>query len=222
MYRIAHFLRDRLPFVWDVLDWMNAVLFCLRYGRRMRTVPDILNEYEVALPDGGRRHILPISALAPEQVASFFSFQPEEAFEYFRPHGFDVRSLRKLQRNRAFLAYAVMEDVQSGNRPASVADQSTENQGGRIVGYFFLRSFFMGKCYLGKMVDSQRRGRGIGKQMCLCAMDIASALGLRMFETISKDNLASLHSSSNVLETRIVKEMPDNYLMIEDLKKILP
>ena len=55
--------------------------------------------------------------------------------------------------------------------------------------------------------------------MCLCAMDIASTLGLRMFETISKDNLSSLYSTQNVLETRIVEEMPDNYLMIEDLRR---
>ena len=69
------------------------------------------------------------------------------------------------------------------------------------------------------MVDHDYQGKGIGKTMCLCAMDIASALGLRMFETISKDNLSSLFSTQNVLETRIVEEMPDNYLMIEDLRR---
>ena len=87
------------------------------------------------------------------------------------------------------------------------------------VGYFFLRSFFFGKAYLGKIVDHDHQGKGIGKMMCLCAMDIASALGLRMFETISRDNLSSLYSTQNVLVTRIVKEMPDNYLMIEDLRR---
>ena len=119
---------------------------------------------------------------------------------YFKPHGFDSKSLQKLQKNKAFLGYI----VKNGNTP---------------VGYFFLRSFFFGKSYLGKMVDHDYQGKGIGKTMCLCAMDIASALGLRMFETISKDNLSSLFSTQNVLETRIVEEMPDNYLMIEDLRR---
>ena len=50
-------------------------------------------------------------------------------------------------------------------------------------------------------------------------MDIASALGLRMFETISKYNLASLYSTQNVLEARIIKEMSNNYIYIEDVRK---
>ena len=90
---------------------------------------------------------------------------------------------------------------------------------GSISGYFFLRCFFTGKAFLGKMVDSERQGRGIGKMMCSCAMDIAMALGLRMFESISKDNLASLYSSQSVLNLRVIKEMDNNYLYIEDLSK---
>lgn len=50
-------------------------------------------------------------------------------------------------------------------------------------------------------------------------MDLASAIGLKMFETISKDNLASLHSTQNVLEVRIIKEMSNNYIYIEDIRK---
>ena len=69
------------------------------------------------------------------------------------------------------------------------------------------------------MVDNAHQGQGIAKMMCLCAMDIALTLRIRMFGTISKDNLASLYSTQNVLVTRVVKEMPDNYLMIEDLKR---
>ena len=48
-------------------------------------------------------------------------------------------------------------------------------------------------------------------------MDIAKALGLRMFETISKENIASLRSTEKVLNTRIVEEMENGYLYIEDL-----
>lgn len=144
--------------------------------------------------------IVEMSSIQATDLESFFAAQPEESFKFFKPHGFDAKSLRKLQKNKAFLAYIVKD----GSSP---------------VGYFFLRSFFFGKAYLGKMVDHAHQGNGIGKMMCLCAMDIASTLGLRMFETISKDNLSSLYSTQNVLETRIVEEMPDNYLMIEDLRR---
>lgn len=194
MYKFAHFLRNRLPFIWDFVDWLNGVLFTWRYGRKIKALPEMLDAA------AGEYRIVDISSIKAVDLENFFAAQPEDSFKFFKPHGFDVKSLRKLQRNKAFLAYIV-------------------KNGNTLVGYFFLRSFFFGKAYLGKMVDHDNQGQGIGKMMCLCAMDIASALGLRMFETISKDNLSSLYSTQNVLETRIVEEMPDNYLMIEDLRR---
>ena len=194
MYKLAHYLRDHLPFIWDFVDWVNGVLFTWLYGRKMKALPGLLEAV------AGEYQIVEMSSIQATDLEKFFAAQPEESFKFFKPHGFDAQSLRKLQRNRAFLAYIVKYD----NSP---------------VGYFFLRSFFFGKAYLGKMVDHDHQGKGIGKMMCLCAMDIASTLGLRMFETISKDNLSSLYSTQNVLETRIVEEMPDNYLMIEDLRR---
>ena len=194
MYRLAHFLRDKIPFIWDVVDWLNSRLFSLRYGRKLKLLPGILKDHSNSFD------ISSITAIEANDFELFFLSQPEESFQYFKPHRFDAESLRKLQRNKAFLGYIVKE----GENP---------------VGYFFLRSFFFGKAYLGKLVDYSHQGKGIGKKMCLCAMDIASTLGLRMFETISKDNLSSLYSTQNVLETRIVKEMPNNYLMIEDIRR---
>ena len=194
MYKFAHFLRDHLPFIWDFVDWVNGVLFTWLYGRKMKALPGLLEAV------AGEYKIVEMSSIQATDLEKFFAAQPEESFKFFKPHGFDAKSLRKLQKNKAFLAFIVKD----GNSP---------------VGYFFLRSFFFRKAYLGKMVDHAHQGKGIGKMMCLCAMDIASTLGLRMFETISKDNLSSLYSTQNVLETRIVEEMPDNYLMIEDLRR---
>lgn len=194
MYWLAHFLRDHLPFIWDLVDWLNGELFTWRYGKKVKALPEMLDAV------AGEYKIIDMSSIKTVDLEKFFSNQPEDSFKFFKPHGFDAESLRKLQRNKAFLAYIV-------------------KNGNTLVGYFFLRSFFFGKAYLGKMVDHAHQGKGIGKMMCLCAMDIASTLGLRMFETISKDNLSSLYSTQNVLETRIVEEMPDNYLMIEDLRR---
>ena len=194
MYKLAHFLRDKLPIIWEFVDWLNAILFSIRYGGKMKLVQGIVKEYSTSYD------VVEMSAIESIELERFFSSQPGKSFKYFKPHGFDAKSLRKLKKNMAFLGYIIKE----GESP---------------VGYFFLRSFFFGKAYLGKLVDYSHQGQGIGKMMCLCAMDIASSLGLRMFETISKDNLASLLSTQSVLETRIVKEMPDNYLMIEDIRR---
>ena len=194
MYKLAHYLRDKLPFIWDFVDWLNGLLFTLLYRERAKKLPNVLKEYSKDL------EIVSLSDCKVSDLEQFFVAQPEESFKYFKPHGFDAQSLRKLQRNKAFLAYVVKSED-------------------KIAGYFFLRSFFIGKAYLGKMVDCNHQGQGIGKMMCLCAMDMAETLGLRMFETISRDNPASLHSSDSVLVTRIFKELPDNYLYIEDIRK---
>ena len=38
LYAIAHFLRDKLPWIWDMMDLLNSWLFGLRYGRKLRAV----------------------------------------------------------------------------------------------------------------------------------------------------------------------------------------
>ena len=128
MYKFAHFLRDHLPFIWDFVDWMNGVLFTWRYGRKMKALPEMLEavarEYQ----------IVEMSSIQATDLERFFAAQPEESFKFFKPHGFDAKSLRKLQKNKAFLAFIVKD----GSSP---------------VGYFFLRSFFFGKAYLGHRVD---------------------------------------------------------------------
>ena len=59
-------------------------------------------------------------------MAYFFDYQPREAYIYFQPHGFDVKSITQLQMNKYFLAYVLKEESSS-----------------RIAGYCFKRCFFM-------------------------------------------------------------------------------
>lgn len=191
LYELAHLLENKVKPIWALVEAVNAGLFRLRYGRRVMQLPDVVSAY----PGVVRAMVEDIPDLA-----SFFSNQPEEAFEYFKPHGFDEESLSRLVKNPSMLMYLVKD-------------------GGTIVGYFFLRCFFIGKSYLGKIVDSHRQGQGIGQKMCCCAMDIASSLGIRMFETISRENLASLYSTQKVLETKVIEEMANGYLYIEDIRK---
>ncbi len=192
LYQLSHFIQSKAPWLWSVLERGNGQLFLLRYGRRLRgCLPKILTNYpSVKVVDQGDSSAL----------EAFFATQPESAFQYFRPHGFDVRTIEELVKNPSLLMFIV--------------EQNQE-----IVGYFFLRSFFIGKAFLGKMVDYGCQGQGVGKMMCQCAMDISSSLGLRMFETISKDNLASLYSSQKVLEVKVLEEMENGYLFIEDVRK---
>ena len=192
LYELAHAFQSKFPWFWSVVEWWNGRLFNFRYGRRIeKVISNVLSDYPGirAVEEGD------VNALA-----LFFESQPEESFRYFKPHGFGAKELLRLTNNPSFLMFLVEEK-------------------GTIAGYFFLRSYFIGKTYLGKMVDHNAQRQGFGKMICQCAMDLASSIGMRMFETISKDNLASLYSSQKVLEVNVIEEMSNGYLYIEDVRK---
>ena len=190
LYKVAHILRDKLSWLWDIIEWINSVLFSLRYGSRLKTLEftTVPSQYE----------ILEIKDMPTERLVSFFSHQPENAFTYFRPHGFDRKSLKRLQGNKAFLAYVLLDKANDA-----------------IAGYCFNRCFFHGQGFRGRMVDINYRGRGLGTAMNKLLNEVGFGLGLRLFETVSRDNVASYRSALSASNVRVVKEMPKNELYLE-------
>ncbi len=107
LYTIAHFLRDKMPFIWDLIDLLNSFLFSLRYGRKLKSVElVVLQQYT----QSAGMQIVRLRDVPTNQLVNFFVAQPEEAYTFFKPHGFDSNSLKKLQRNRSFLAYILMDE----------------------------------------------------------------------------------------------------------------
>lgn len=196
LYAIAHFLRDKLPFIWDLIDVLNSVLFSIRYGRKLKSVEgEVLRQY--AQKSG--MEVVRLRDVPTDKMANFFAAQHEDAYTFFKPHGFDVKSLKKLQRNRSFLAYVLMEN-------------------GQVSAYCFVRSFFMGKGFRGRMVGMDFRGRGLGTLMNKMMNDVGFGIGIRLFETVSKDNVASYRSALSASNVRIVEELEHNELYLEILK----
>lgn len=195
LYKLSHFIKDNLLFVWNLIEWLNEKLFLLLYGKRVKSISEYLKKRkeDYQIKEANQNDVF--------SLVAFFTKQPQEAFAYFQPHGFDEKSIRRLVNRKSHLLYLVLD---------------TDNV---IVGYFFLRCFFIGKCFLGKMVDHEHQGKGIGQIMCRTAMEIASLLKMRMFETISKDNISSLYSTQKVLDTKLIKELGNNYIYIEDFPK---
>lgn len=197
LYAIAHFLRDKLPFIWDLVDVLNSGLFSLRYGRKLKSVETVvLQEYAKATG----MEVVRLREVSTDKLVFFFSAQPEDTYTFFKPHGFDYNSLKKLQRNRSFLAYILMEN-------------------GKVAAYCFVRSFFMGKGFRGRMVGIDYRGRGLGTLMNKLMNDIGFGIGLRLFETVSKDNVASYRSALSASSVRIVEELEHNELYLEILNE---
>ena len=197
LYKIAHFLRDKLPFIWDLIDILNSCLFTLRYGRKLKSIEEsVLQQYtQISGMKVSRLRDVPTDGLD-----DFFVAQPDEAYTYFKPHGFDNRSLKKLQRNRSFLAYTLMENDQ-------------------VAAYCFIRSFFMGKGFRGRMVGIDFRGRGLGTLMNKLMNDIGFGIGLRLFETVSKDNVVSYRSALSASSVKVVEELEHNELYLEILNE---
>ncbi len=186
-----------MPWLWDLVNRLNAMLFQVRYGRKLRRVEtDVCGARQ--LPGGYR--VVPIRDMETERLVRFFLRQPKEAFRFFKPHPFDAKAMRKLQRNRAFLAYALID---------------TSN--GLMAGYCFNRSFFHGKGFRGRMVDIDYRGRGLGTTMNRLLNEVGFGIGLRLFETVSKDNVASYRSAVSASRFKVVETLPHNELYLEIL-----
>lgn len=195
LYSIAHFIRDKLPFIWDLIDILNSWLFSIRYGGKLKKVqPEVLAAFE---KECGMK-IVPMCDVPTETLVAFFAAQPEEAYAFFRPHAFDTKSLRKLQKNKSFLAYILLD-------------------GEKIAAYCFIRSFFHGKGFRGRMVGIDYRGKGLGTLINRLMNDIGFGIGLRLFETVSKDNVASYRSALSASNVKEVEERKHNEVYLEIL-----
>lgn len=193
LYKLAHILRDNFAWLWDVAEAINSFAFRIRYSGELKQIDSVMGRF-------GKDGMLLRQADVKdaEGLSLFFAKQPESDFEFFRPHGFDADALKVLLKRTSFMMFVVEKD-------------------GEIVGYFFLRSFVHGVTYLGKMVDHNHQGKGIGKMMCKAAMEVALTLGVRMYESINKNNMASMRSTGSVLKQVIIEELEHGDLLIEDL-----
>ena len=193
MYEIAHMVRDRMPWLWDIMDSLNSCFFQLRYGKKL-----LLFEQKRLMNLGCEYKVIPLREVDATKMVEFFARQPNDSYRFFKPHEFDEKSVSKLQKNRAFLAY-ILEDSSNG----------------RIAGYCFNRSFFHGKGFRGRMVDIDYRGRGLGTMINRLLNEVGFFIGLRLFETVSKDNVASYRSAISASAFKVVREMSHNELYLE-------
>lgn len=194
LYKIAHIIRDKFSWLWDIIEYLNSWLFNIRYGKKLKNI-DFKN-----IPEG--YEVTPINAIETKRMVEFFACQPEDAFKFFHPHGFDEKNIKKLQKNKAFLGYVLLDKLNN-----------------KIAGYCFNRCFFQGQGFRGRMVDIEYRGKGLGTTMNKLLNEVGFGIGVRLFETVSKDNVASYKSALSASNVRVVKELPDNELYLEIIKE---
>lgn len=134
------------------------------------------------------------------KLAEFFARQPEDSFKWFRPHAFDEGTLKKLLKQKSYIIYVQEENEE-------------------IIGYAFLRCFMNKTLFLGKMVDVNHQGKGVCTKLCAVGMDMAIAIGFRMFESINKQNIGSMKASQKACDVIVLEELENGDLLIEDRPK---
>lgn len=194
LYKIAHILRDRFGFLWNLVEWMNALVFALIHKTALKKIPAVLQECS------GTYKLRFAEQADATALAAFFAEQPEETFTFFKPHAFDEKTLLKIIGNKAFLTFLVLD-------------------GEKIVGYFFLRCFVNRKSFKGYMVADAYRGRGIAKLEGIAMNKVNEALGLRMFGSISPENTASMAAAKSVNEVKILETLENGDYYVEFLPK---
>ncbi len=197
MVRLLLYIKHHCAFIWSIAEWLNSLLFSLRYGKVEKEIENCLKNYS--------NSEFSFSLLTLDDVKGLSQLlinQPADYLSFFNPHKFDVKSLNSLCRNKAFIMM-IAKDEKSN----------------KIVGYFFLRCFFNGKAFRGKLVDINNQRRGLAKKMGMMTMDICASIHLRLFATISKDNIKSLASSRAVNILEIVEELSDDYVLVEYKQK---
>lgn len=197
LYEIAHIIKERLSFLWDAIEWGNAELFALIHRKEMKLIPELLAECS------GRYQLRVATKEDVELMRAFFDAQPDEAFRFFRPHGFDEKGIMRVINNKSFLTFIAMD-------------------GEDIAGYFFMRSFVNRKTFKGYMVGIDHRGQGVAKEMGLAMNRVAKELGLRMFKSISPENPASLGVTNKVNDIKIIKTLNNGDMLVECFEKINP
>ena len=195
MEKILLYIKHKLPFIWWIIDWSNGVLFQLLFGKKLRLITEgILPKRKNA---GYSFRLVLESDL--HALSAMLLRQSPDQIQYFRPHEFSVSALKKQLGNPAFLMMAAV-DLE-----------------GQVIAYFFLRFFFNGKVFLGRIVDQDHQRKGIGTAMNDILYHIAKAMSFRLFTTISQQNTAiqSLHAQHSRFVIR--KNLAKGYQLVEIL-----
>lgn len=196
MVKLLVYIKHHLNFIWIFIEWCNSLLFNILYGSKLQHVlPNLLRSSST---DKYKYKLLSSNDMF--ELEAFFTNQPTESYKFFNPHKFDERSLIKRNKDKSFIMIGTYCD-------------------NILVGYCFLRCFFNKQAFRGKIVDAKFQGKGIAKQMGILTSNICKALNLRLYATISKNNIKSIASSKAVNEIRVVKELENDYLYVEYLLK---
>lgn len=196
MEKILIFIKHNIRFLWIIIELGNGLIFHLFYKSKLElALPDVFKEF--GLPPFSYRKLEISDA---ELLHRLIAAQEDSDLEYFRPHRFDLSSVRNQFKNRSFLMMGAFDQE-------------------KIAGYFFLRFFINRTCFVGRLIDKPYRGYGIGLVMNNIMYETAWRIGFRCMSTISRNNTAVMKAHSKNPTMIILKELKNDFLLVEFVKK---
>ena len=196
--RLLLWIKHRLPWLWRLVDGLNAWLYRLLHAARMHGIADEVCEQ--ARFDGYRARLLTRADMPA--LAGLLARQGSERLRHFKPHAFDEDALIRACRNPAFLMFGVFSDTAERSEDA-------------LVGYFYLRCFWNRRCFVGRLIDHAHEGRGIGRLMNEVMYETAWQSGFRCLSTISKDNVRIMRAHARNRAMVVLDELPGEMLFVE-------
>lgn len=194
MEQILLFIKHNLGFIWSIIESVNDILFRILYKKRLGRITQQVFEENQHHHVVFRRISLADSAGLYELIKN----QPASDLTYFKPHSFEYKSIvRQTEKSSFLMMGAFINDI--------------------MIGYFFLRLFVNRKCFVGRLIDKNYRGHGIGVTMNKIMYEIAWRMKFRCLSTISRNNHAVMKAHSGNRHMSVIKELKDDYLLVEFL-----
>lgn len=192
MERILIFIKHKLGFLWRIIEWGNGILFSLIYRSRLE---EVLRGVFEEVTDS--RHTFRKLVQADlKGLHHLLNSQGEGDLDYFKPHGFDIASLKRQIEIPSFLMMGAFD-------------------GEKMTGYFFLRFFANKKCFVGRLTDKDYRGKGIGRTMNRIMYETAWRMGFRCLSTISRNNTLVMKAHAENRNMVVLKELAGDYMLVE-------
>ncbi|GAB1431764.1 hypothetical protein MASR2M29_03890 [Spirochaetota bacterium] len=184
------FIKNKLPFLWQIIECFNYILCNLFYKNKMqliraRLTESIFGQFKIEYADLNKIDIF----------TSYLLAISEEDRKYFRPFIYQNKAIKIFLKNSSILVFALYY----------------KND---IAGVFFLRFFFNGQAYLGFYTDKEFRGMGLGSKMIKSLAIACKEQSFPLYSTVSTENTASwkAHISNGF---KVKKQMKNNYMLLK-------
>ena len=165
MEKLLLFIKHRLRLFWNVIEIINDIIFLVLFKPDLeKKLPEVFTNFSQ-----GPYHYRRLTSEDSRSLFNLINNQPPSDLKYFNPHAFDEVSIIKQMKKKSFLMMGAFNDT-------------------FLAGYFFLRFFANRKCFVGRLIDKEYRGKGIGRVMNNIMYETAWSMNFRCLSTISRNN----------------------------------